>query len=336
MALLSFLHGIAAAFSLPALQSLPPRIVDEEHVARTNALVSLTDEFAIVAGPVVGGLAIAAFGFQGAFVVDALTYAVGLAALPLVRVAPLQRDPSLADDEPEPEVRMRDALEGARLIRRSPSLRPVVLSTFLVHTLYGVALLSEPLYVRDVLERSPGTFAALQTAFGIFMVAGGIYAARLGDRIASLRFVLLGVIGSGITAVLYLGTPWVVVAFVGVCLWGACTALISGPSRTVLQRGSPQSAHGRVLSTDLMAGSTGELVGIGLAGLLVTVVGVQWTAAGIGFTVALAAAVLGRRSSRAQASASASANSASARSQSSNPSDQRSPSSTSEPGMVRR
>ena len=79
LALLSALHGIAFSISLPAIQALPPRLVSDEHLARTNALVSLTDEIAIVLGPVIGAGAIALTGFKGAFVVDAITYAIGLA-----------------------------------------------------------------------------------------------------------------------------------------------------------------------------------------------------------------------------------------------------------------
>src|SRR5688500_4309956 len=48
LSLLCVLHGISSALSHPALQSMPPRLVDDEHLARTNALVSLTDELAIV------------------------------------------------------------------------------------------------------------------------------------------------------------------------------------------------------------------------------------------------------------------------------------------------
>lgn len=291
LALLSFLHGVASAFSFPALQSLPPRIVDEEHVAKTNALMSLTDEVAIVFGPVAGGLAIGAFGFRGAFVFDALTYGIGLLALPLVRLAPIPES-ARAEGDDEPKVRMRDALEGFRLIRGSGMLRRIVACTFTVHLLYGAALLSEPLYVRDVLERSPSVFAALQTVFGIFLVGGGLLAAKLGDRIATGGFVIAGVFFSGLMAIVYLGTPWIAVAFVGVSLWGAATAMISGPSRTVLQRGSPMTHHGRVLSSDLMAGSTGEMVGLFGAGLLVTAFGVQWTALGLGLGVAAVAAWL--------------------------------------------
>src|SRR5205807_8745660 len=135
---------------------------------------------------------------------------------------------------------------------------------------------------RDVLHRQPSTFAALQTAFGSFLVLGGIVAARVGDRVATFGWVALGVLASGVTAIVYLGSPWLPVAYLGVILWGLATALLAGPSRTVLQRSSPEHTHGRVLAADFVAGSTGELVGLGVASVLVSEVGVRWSALGLG------------------------------------------------------
>jgi predicted MFS family arabinose efflux permease len=291
LALLSFLHGTSTTLSEPALQSLPPRLVGAEHLARTNALVSLTDELAIVLGPVAAGVGIAAFGFRGAFVFDAATYAVGLLALPLVHLRPVRPADTAADEE-APTVRLRDTLEGWRLVRRVPALRRVVTATFAVHLLYGTALLAEPLYVRDVLERPQSTFAALQTAFGICLVVGGLLAARLGERLASFGWVVLGVGASGLTAIVYLGTPWVVVAFVGVGLWGVATAVISGPSRTLLQRSSPTHTHGRVLAADMVAANAAVLAGIGLAGVLISAVEVPLTIVVLGLGATSAAALL--------------------------------------------
>ncbi|HET6952317.1 MAG TPA: MFS transporter [Acidimicrobiales bacterium] len=300
LALLSALHGVSMALSHPALQSMPPRLVDERHLARTNALVSLTDEMAIVLGPVAAGVGIAAFGFRGAFVFDAATYGLGLVILPLVHL----RAVALAEGEDEgPPVRFRDALDGWRLIARGRLLRRTVTCTFAVHLLYGLALLAEPLYVRDVLGRSEQVFAALQTAFGICLVLGGLAAARLGERLASFGWVALGVGVSGLTAIVYLGTPWVVVAFLGVALWGVATSVISGPSRTVLQRSSPERAHGRVLSADFVAANGAELLGVAVAGVLVGAFGVPWSILAVGLSVTAAAAWLGLADRRDRAGA---------------------------------
>jgi hypothetical protein len=49
------------------------------------------------------------------------------------------------------------------------------------------------------------------------------------------------------------------------------------------------SVHGRVLSTDYVAGSAAELAGIGAAGLLIAAVGVPWAVSSAGVVVALVA-----------------------------------------------
>lgn len=286
LAILSSLHGIAHTFSLPALQAMPPRLVEDSDLARTNALVSLTDEIAIVLGPLVAGVAIALTSFKGAFVVDALTYAIGLAALPLVTLRPA------AVDDRQDDQASSGALEGLRRVWRLPVLRRVVACTALVHLLYGAALLIEPLYVRDVLGRSERWFAALQTIFGIALVVGGILVARAGERLASFRVVAFGVGGSGVAALVYMGTPFLAVAIVGTVLWGLVTALMGGPSRTVIQRVTQEGEHGRVLAADLMAGSTAEVVGVATLGLLVDAVGIRTSVVILAAGVMTAAALL--------------------------------------------
>jgi predicted MFS family arabinose efflux permease len=122
----------------------------------------------------------------------------------------------------------------------------------------------------------------------------------MGDRLASFRWVAVGVIGSGVSAVVYLGTRSVVVAFCGVALWGMATAAISGPSRTVLQRSTPEHTHGRVMAVDLVAGNAAMLVGIVVGGPVVAAVGVPGAAVIFGSLAAalgLAGLVAERRSS---------------------------------------
>lgn len=288
LALLSGVHGVVGAFTNPALQSLPPRIVHADELARTNALVSLSDEFAIVLGPVVGAVAIGTVGFRGAFVVDACTYLLGFVVLPVIRIRSLERA------ESDPPVRFRDALAGIRLVRRTPILRRTVVAMSLVHLLYGAALLAEPLYVRDVLERSPSVFAALQTVFGICLVCSGLLVARANERLATFGWVAFGAAASGVTAVVYLATTSIVIAFVGVSLWGFCTALLSGPSRTLLQRNAPEQVHGRVLSTDFVAASAAQLLGIAVTGVLIDALGVPAAMTLLGLAVAGAAVGLDR------------------------------------------
>jgi len=288
LTVLSAMHGVGQAFARPALSSIPPRLVADEHLARANALVGLTDQLAIVLGPVAAGFAIAAFGFKGAFVFDGLTYLLGIVVLPMVHLSPVPR----SETHGEPPNAWREAMAGWRVVRDTPVVRRTVAVTFVVFWLYGTALLAEPLYVRDVLHRSSTVFASLQTVFGIFLVVGGLIATRIGDRMATFGWVAFGAIGSGVSAGLYLGTKSIVVAIIGVAVWGGFTAIIGGPSRTVIQRATPPAVHGRVMAADNMARSVAMFLGLGVAGTAVGPFGVRTVIFVIGTLVVLAGVAL--------------------------------------------
>jgi MFS family permease len=280
LVLFSFGHGVSFAFYQPALDAIPPRIVADEHLASTNALMRIATDLSIVLGPVAAAGAIALWGFDGAFIFDAVTYLVGIVATYLVVIHPLEH-------EAEPEGAWRDTVEGIAFVARSPILRSTMLLTGGVYLLYGSALLLEPVYVRDVLEEPVETFAYLQTAFGICLVAAGVYVAHLGDRVARRGVLALAVVGSALGSVWYLGTTSIVMAFAGVMAWGLVTAFIAGPSRTLLQRNAPPTSHGRVLAVDRTIEGIGHLVAMPIAGGLAAWLGVQGAAAIVATGVAL-------------------------------------------------
>lgn len=261
LVLLSVGHGIAYAFYQPALDAVPPRAVPDELLARTNALVRVFTDTAIIFGPVAAAATIALWDFRGAFAFDAVTYLVGIAAILPVSMRPPEAAP--------PSRRVwHEALEGFRLIVQRPSLRMTVLLTGTVYFLYGAALVIEPIYVRDVLHQPVSTFALLQTAFGVFLVGAGLLVARLGERSAHLEVVALTVVGSGLGAMLYLGTTSLAWSYTGVMAWGAVTAFVAGPSRTLLQRNTPEQAQGRVLALDRSVEGLAHLLALPLAGWL--------------------------------------------------------------------
>ncbi len=298
LTLLSALHGVGGAFARPAMTSMPPRLVDDAHLARTNALVGLTEQLSLVLGPVVAGVSIGLVGFKGAFIVDGITYALGIFVLPIVRLRPLR--PSDEHDHHEATSPIRDALAGWKVILQRPIAKRIIATSFVIHLLYGTSLLAEPLYVRDVLHRSTTTFASLQTVFGILLALGGILAARVGDRIATFGFVVVGLIGSGLAAVVYLGTTSLTIAFVGVAIWGVFTAMIWGPAHTVLQRATPETTHGRVMAADQLAQNFAMFLGLAGAGAAIEATGVRPTILALSVVVVTSGVFLWLSRSRAE------------------------------------
>ncbi|MEV6026047.1 MFS transporter [Streptomyces sp. NPDC052036] len=75
IALCGLVSGVAVAFSQPATQGALAQIVPPEHLQQANAWIRLPTNAVKVAGPVVGGLVVAAHGPAWALAWDALTFA---------------------------------------------------------------------------------------------------------------------------------------------------------------------------------------------------------------------------------------------------------------------
>lgn len=295
--LLALPLGAIEAFATASLDSLPPRLVDDDDLVAANALLGGADDLAIVVGPVVAAVVNAHWGLAGAFLVDAGTFLVGVAVAWPLKLAPTTE----AKPAPTPSSTWTDLREGLDLARRVPGLRWTLGMAGATYLLWGLFGVLEPLYVRDVLGRSDTAFALLQAVFGVGLVGGGITVAAVGGRAAASRWVALASIASGITAAVYLGTRWLAVAGVGVFLWGVGVAFFYAPAKTLLQRYAPTSAHGRILSLNQSLEPLASMVTAPLAAALTAVIGIQ--AAGMaGGAVAVVAGLVALRRGRLLAS----------------------------------
>jgi len=270
--------------------------VEDDDLLAANALLGASSESAIVFGPLVAAGAIALWGLRGAFLVDAATFAVGIAVVLPLRLRHLSTHSEATDPAADPTTVWAEVREGFALVRRVPILRFTLLLSSVVFVTWAAYVVVEPIYVRDVLNRPASFFALLQTAFGVGLVVTGLTLPRLGERVTGTRALSLSVLLSGLTAGLYVGTRNPAVAVVGVFLWGVDVAFFSAPSRTLLQRNSPPEAHGRVLALYRTAHSVADVFALPLTGLAAGVIGVQAAALCVAST-AIVAGFIGFRSS---------------------------------------
>ena len=161
---LATLHGFTSAFSEPALRSLPPRLVTDDKLVQANALLGAASQSAIVIGPVVAALSIGIIGIEGAFVIDSLTYVVGVLVLIPIAI-------------------------GARTTTQSDA------SVALLQATFGVGLLLTTLVVTrhgrvmalDGTLNSGGSLVALPIV--------GLVAAAVGVQIAGVAFAVVPIAG---------------------------------------------------------------------------------------------------------------------------------------------
>ncbi len=87
-------------FHRPALDAITPRLVDREDLTAVSALRMLAFNSSAIAGPALGGVCIAAFGYSATYMIDVLTFFVSLsrAWLPFdrFRMPPMCSAPALA------------------------------------------------------------------------------------------------------------------------------------------------------------------------------------------------------------------------------------------------
>ncbi len=271
---LGALEGCTKAFAEPAFQSLAPRLVDDDHLAAANGLLGMAFQSAIAFGPLLAAASISAFGFSGAFVVNSLTYLIGVVVLLPFRIGAATAD--VARGRLRDEVRRGFAVVAAR-----PSLRRGLALATSVYLIWGAFIVIEPIYVRSVLNGTATTFAFLQAAFGVALLGSGLVVTRFGDRCARWWVVSAAAIGSGFGAAVYVGTDTLAVAYIGILFWGAATAFLIAPLRTLVQRASPVEAHGRVFAVDGMLHNSADLVALTVVALAAGAWGVQAAALGM-------------------------------------------------------
>jgi MFS family permease len=185
-------YGTARAFLQPALNPLLAAAVAPVRLARVVALGSVAWQTATIAGPAVAGL------LQSHS--DALPYlaaaATAAAALSLLAFLPggigsahvggLSEAPSL-----------RDALDGVRLIFRTPALFGAI-SLDLVAVLFGGATALLPIFASDVLHVGPTGNGLLRAAAGAGGVLVGLALAvrPVRRRVGRTLFVVVALFGA--------------------------------------------------------------------------------------------------------------------------------------------
>ncbi|MEI6701668.1 MAG: MFS transporter, partial [Actinomycetota bacterium] len=180
VALLALIGLLATATSVvtPALQVLIPTLVSDEELPRAMGLSQSLFALAGVAGPFLGGILFATFGFNSVVLVDASTFIVIAGVILALRV---DRAPQSAPGEKATSDNWRS---GLLIIGREPLLRSLAVLLVMVVLTFGVVNVVEIFYTTVVLHAGPRAYGLL----GLCMGAGMLVASSLTGKLTS-RFV---------------------------------------------------------------------------------------------------------------------------------------------------
>ena len=269
--LLVLINGTVSAIYHPVRLSVVPSLVQSSDLMAAVSMTAVTFHLARFAGPAVAGVIIAFYGIAPTFLFVALSYAIMLIAVFLIRI------PS------------RPWLEGRQKRSVLAELRDGV-SYSLTHRAIAYILLIQtilalcarplgellPAFVGSVFDEGAGMLAVLTSAMGVGAVVAGLRLLlwEVGRGLVSL--VISSTAMSGIAVILFSVTPniWIgVVIIFFVAYWVTVCGIAS---QTLIQTCVDESKRGRVLSlwAAIYRGAPG--VGALLIGWLAGPYGLLW------------------------------------------------------------
>jgi MFS family permease len=158
--------GVAAAFASPAFDALVPQLVPNGQLHQANAIEQFVRPATIqLAGPALGGLAVATIGSVGALAFDASSFV--FSALCMVRMTSLGPTPVMTAASDRGGIG-QDVRQGLRYVRGRVWLWGTFLSATFSYLLFiGPTQVLLPYIIRNTLHQSA-------SAYGIVLAAGGV------------------------------------------------------------------------------------------------------------------------------------------------------------------
>ena len=242
--------GAADAFFQPAALALVPRLVPQEKLEASNALVMGSMAVTGMIGPALAGVAIAATGTALGFGIDAVTFLFAVVTLMLVRRPP---QVTAASSERGESGTLGSILAGLRYASADAQIRTVLMAVTAINlAVVGPFFVGLPVLVESF-DSGPLAYGIVLSAFGGAALAGAIAAGTLGAR-ARMSFVIPTTAAGLAFGMILIGlapNAWAT-ALAAIPL-GAGVGVLQVSGMAWLQRRSEPAYLGRVMSLVMFA-----------------------------------------------------------------------------------
>jgi MFS family permease len=262
--------AIAAGFTTAAWQAFVPQLVPHDDMLSAIRLNSMNFTGARAFGPALGGLVLATLGAGAAFLGNAISFLLVIAALLLIAPRPV-------GDAGEHTTVVAHFRDGLRYLRARRVLVLAVLAAA-TSSFFGVAIvqLAEPI-ARNLFDAGAGKYGLMVAAYGTGAVIGSVFAVTRGDAILRSTLTICGLI-MFVVALLVLGIAPVFGAAVALfAVMGSAQVVGNVSCQTAVQVNVDEQYRGRAMSIYVMAFFACTPVGALLAGVAAQVIGLRVT-----------------------------------------------------------
>jgi MFS family permease len=248
---LSAMLMFASPFFTSGRNAILPVLAKGEDLQPANALTQTTAWATTGVGAFLGGTAVAAFGYEWAFVLNAISFAGSAACLWAFRSRPGEFMPPVSNSDRDFHPH-QEFVEGLRYLRSEPLLLAIALIGVGWATGGGAAQILFSVFGEKVFGRGPAGIGIIWSAAGFGLVAGGILANWLNKRLGFegyKRTVSLAYIAHGALYVAFALEQNFALALVFIGLSRAAGSTSSVVNYAKVHRYADDKYRGRVFAT---------------------------------------------------------------------------------------
>lgn len=283
---LSALLMVATPFFTAGRSSILPDLAEGEELHTANAMTQTTSWLTLSLGTMLGGAAVAAFGYGMAFVFNACAFLFSAWSISRLVgsfhvVHEVKRDQGV-----------REFVDGLQLLWRTPLLLAIALAGVGWASGGGAAQILFTLFGEVVFKAGPAGVGIIWGFAGVGLVLGGFVGLRAGQALnfEQYKWAIAGcffVIGGAYMAFTQMATMWGAVVFITLSriAMGANNVL----NRSMLLHHVPEAYRGRVFATVEMLMNVSMMVSMTVAALAVDQYPIRTVGLVAGATTALTA-----------------------------------------------
>ena len=260
---LSFIVGSAQSFGGPAYSALIPSLVPKENLPNAIALNSIQFNLGRVIGPALGGITLATLGAAWCFGLNGISFLAVIVSLYIIHAGftPAKSTESM----------LTSMKQGIAFIRTQEGMKPLIVMSFLM-TMMAIPLITFlPVFAKEVLHGSSGTFTALLCCSGVGSICGALMVAGMAKTKNQGRTALLMLIALGMATFVFSRSTALILSCVMIFFAGASMITVFASITSLVQAITEDSMRGRVMSVYNVAFRGGMPIGMLVVGKLIPI-----------------------------------------------------------------
>ncbi len=281
-------RALGTAIQTPTVGAFIPQLVPEDKLTRVNATNSSIQSMVMLVSPMLSALLLTKTTIEVIFFIDVITAAVAVTTLILFLKVPVHSKAL----EKQTTGYFDDMRKGYEYIKNHSFVSKIIVFSSIFGFLAAPAAFLTPLQVTRSFGNQVWRLSAIEIAFSVGMIIGGILMASWGGFKKKIHSMVFGTAVMGIFTFALGIVPvfWIYLVFMS--LIGVAMPIFNTPFMVLLQQKVEGDYLGRVFGVFTMASSVMMPLGMLVFGPLSDLVNIEWLLIGTGFLIFLEGLVM--------------------------------------------